>query len=57
MGRAEFSCNIATHLVTKELSFVMTYGVDALQPTNLALEGAIIWCSWAPSSREPKNTT
>ena len=40
VGRAEFSCNVATHLATKELSFVVAYRVDALQPTSLAFEGA-----------------
>ena len=39
VGRAEFSCNVATHLATKGSSFMVAYGVDALQPTNLALEG------------------
>ena len=40
VGRAEFSCNVAMHLATKGLSFMVAHGVDALQPTNLALEGA-----------------
>ena len=40
VGRPEFSCNVATHLATKGWSFVVVYRVDALQPTNLALEGA-----------------
>jgi hypothetical protein len=39
MGPAEFSCNVAMHLATKRSSLVMTYGVDVLQPNNLALEG------------------
>ena len=37
MSQAEFSCNVATHLATNGSSFVVAYGVDALQPTNLAL--------------------
>ena len=40
VGRAEFNYNVAMHLATKELSFVVAYDVHALQPTNLALEGA-----------------
>ena len=40
MGGAESSCNVAMHLATKELSFVMAYIVDALQLTDLALERA-----------------
>jgi hypothetical protein len=40
VGRAECNCNVATHLATKGWSFVVAYGVDALQPINLALEGA-----------------
>lgn len=39
VGRAKFSCNVATHLATKNLPLVVAYGVDALQPTNLALKG------------------
>jgi len=27
VGRAEFSCNVATHLATKGSSFVVAYGV------------------------------
>ena len=30
VGRAEFSCNVATHLATKGLSFIVAYGVDVL---------------------------
>ena len=37
MGRADFSFNVATHLATKRLFFVVIYGVDA-KSTNLALE-------------------
>ena len=40
VGRAEFSCNVAMHLATRGLFFMLAYGVDALQPTNLAHEGA-----------------
>ena len=40
VGWAKFSCNVATHLATKGSSFVVAYVVGALQPTNLALEGA-----------------
>ena len=40
VGQAELNCNVATHLAIKGLSFMMAYGVDALQPTNLVLEGA-----------------
>ena len=37
VGWVEFSCNVATHLATKGLSFVVAYVVDAVQPTSLAL--------------------
>ena len=40
IGLAEFGCNVATHFATQGLSFVVAYGVNALQPTNLALVGA-----------------
>ena len=39
-GWWEFSCNVAMHLATKGSFFVVAYGVDTLQPTNLDLEGA-----------------
>ena len=39
VSRAEFCFNVATHLVTKRLSFMRAYGVDALQSTNLVLKG------------------
>ena len=37
---AEFSYNAATHSATKQSPFKVAYGVDPLQPTDLALEGA-----------------
>jgi hypothetical protein len=40
VGLAEFSYNSATHLATKQSLFKVAYGVDPLQPTDLALEGA-----------------
>ena len=40
VGRVEFSCNVATHLLTKGSSFMVAYEVYALQPTNLAFDGA-----------------
>ena len=39
-GQMEFSCNVATHLATKGLPFMVVYEVDVLQPTNLAFEEA-----------------
>ena len=40
VGRANCNCNVAMHLATKGWSFVVAYGVGALQPINLGLEGA-----------------
>ena len=40
MGPVELSCNVARQLATKGSSFVVAYGVDALQLTNLTLKGA-----------------
>ena len=40
MGLAEFSCNAAMHSITKQSPFKVAYGVDPLQPADLALEGA-----------------
>ena len=40
LGREEINGNVATHSATVEFPFVVDYGVDALQPTNLALEEA-----------------
>ena len=37
---AQFSCNVAMHLVIKGSFFEVVYGVDTLQPTNLAFKGA-----------------
>ena len=39
VGVAEFNCNVATHLATKGLSFMVVYGVHALPPADLTLEG------------------
>lgn len=40
VGLAEFSYNAATHSATKESPFKVAYGVEPLQPADLALEGA-----------------
>ena len=40
VDQVEFSYNVALHLITKQLPFVVAYGVDPFQPANLALEGA-----------------
>ena len=40
MGLAEFSYNAATHSATKQSPFKVAYGVEPLQPADLALEGA-----------------
>ena len=41
VGWPVFSYNVATHSAFKKSPLVVAYGVDAFQPTNLALEGAI----------------
>ena len=40
VGLAEFSYNAATHSATKQSPFMVAYGVEPLQPADLALEGA-----------------
>ena len=40
MGLVEFSYNVATHSATKESPFKVAYGVEPLQPVDLALKGA-----------------
>ena len=40
VGLAEFSYNAATHSATKQSLFKVAYGVDPLQPADLALVGA-----------------
>ena len=40
VGLAEFSYNAVTHSVIKQSSFKVAYGVEPLQPTDLALKGA-----------------
>jgi hypothetical protein len=39
VGLAEFSYNSATYSVTKQSPFKVAYGVDPLQPTDLAFKG------------------
>ena len=40
VGLVEFSYNAASHSATKQSPFKVAYGVEPLQPANLALEGA-----------------
>ena len=40
VGLVEFSYNAATHSATKQSPFKVAYGVEPLQPADLALEGA-----------------
>ena len=40
VGLAEFGYNAATHSTTKQSPFKVAYGVEPLQPVDLALEGA-----------------
>ena len=40
VGLTEFNYNAATHSVTKQSPFKVAYGVEPLQPADLALEGA-----------------
>ena len=41
VGLAKLNYNLATHSATKKSPFKVAYGVDPLQPTDLALEGHI----------------
>jgi hypothetical protein len=40
VGQVKFSCNVTMHLETKWSFFVGAFGVDVLQPTNLAIKWA-----------------
>lgn len=40
VGLVEFSYNVAMHLASKQSPFNVVYGVNPLQPADLALEGA-----------------
>lgn len=40
VGLADFTCNVANQSATKQSPFKVAYGVDLLQPADLALKGA-----------------
>ena len=49
---AEFSYKSATHSATKQLSFKVAYGVEPLQPADLAFEGAHSTLEFNPNGED-----